>query len=384
MRALNVTEKFMCQQMTLLASGMGVPPTGEGKDGGGASFQDMIEKVNEKVESGKETPEKPEEKNEPQDVQEDKAPAEGKDEEELKAENLTANPNAASYIDLFRPEITPVEEEAAPVVVEAAVEVSPEEPEAAVELPETVETAETAEPVQEMPEAPKAEFQQVLAETPKQEAEAPVEQDVQPVETEQPVEVVEAKEETPEVEVEVRNEDDSDEPKAEAAEVETPVFHDVKAAPVKVGETYESVDTQEPEMDEKLANTIQQALQNGSERVEIRLTPENLGTLTIEMTKDVNGALQVVLHAANSRAAGLLSQHMDGLHAALQSYSQEPVQIEVQRGEESQQQNLQQQADPDGRGQNRQQRERHEEEHNAGGDFLQKMRLGLFGSDDTL
>lgn len=300
------------------------------------------------------------------------------------AENLTANPNAASYMDLFRPEITPVEEEAAPVVAEAAVEVSAEEPEAAVELPETVETAETAEPVQEMPEAPKAEFQQVLAETPKQEAEAPVEQDVQPVETEQPVEVVEAKEEAPEVEVEVRSEDDSDEPKAEAAEVETPVFHDVKAAPVKVGETYESVDTQEPEMDEKLANTIQQALQNGSERVEIRLTPENLGTLTIEMTKDVNGALQVVLHAANSRTAGLLSQHMDGLHAALQSYSQEPVQIEVQRGEESQQQNLQQQADPDGRGQNRQQRERHEEEHNAGGDFLQKMRLGLFGSDDTL
>ena len=54
----------MCQQMTLLASGMGLPPTGEGKDGGEASFQDMIEKVNEKVESGKETPEKPVEKQE--------------------------------------------------------------------------------------------------------------------------------------------------------------------------------------------------------------------------------------------------------------------------------------------------------------------------------
>ena len=135
-------------------------------------------------------------------------------------------------------------------------------------------------------------------------------------------------------------------------------------------------------MDEKLANTIQQALQNGSERVEIRLTPENLGTLTIEMTKDVNGALQVVLHAANSRTAGLLSQHMDGLHAALQSYSQEPVQIEVHRGEESQQQNLHQQADPDGRNQQQQQQQQRQQESEHSGDFVQRLRLGLFGLDD--
>ena len=117
--------------------------------------------------------------------------------------------------------------------------------------------------------------------------------------------------------------------------------------------------------------------------MEIRLTPQNLGALTIEMTKDANGALQVVLHAANSRTAGLLDQHLNGLHAALQNYSQEPVQIEVQRGEESQQQHFQQQADPDGRGRQRQQRQETQEE-TSHGDFLQKLRLGLFGEGDIL
>jgi flagellar hook-length control protein FliK len=370
----------MCQQMTLLASGMGLPPTGEGKDGGEASFQDMIEKVNEKVESGKETPEKPVEKQET--AEQEKAPASPKEEEELKAENLTVNPNAAGLVDLFRPEITPVAEEtaAAPVLVEAVVETA-EEPEAAVELPVMDAGAETAETV-ELPEEPQAGFQETLEKAPQQQAEAPVEQKAE-VETKQTVETEEVREELPEVKTEVRVQEDGDEPKAEAAEVEEPLFHDVKAAPVKVGESYETVDTQEPDMDEKLADAIRQAAQNGSERVEIRLTPQNLGALTIEMAKDASGALQVVIHASSSKAAGLLHQHLDGLHAALQSYSQEPVQIEVHRGEESQQQNLHQQADPDGRGRQQQNQQQEREEHDSG-DFLQKLRLGLVGASENL
>jgi flagellar hook-length control protein FliK len=114
--------------------------------------------------------------------------------------------------------------------------------------------------------------------------------------------------------------------------------------------------------------------------VEIRLAPQNLGSLTIEMAKDANGALQVVLHASNAKAAGVLNQHLDGLQAALRGYSQEEVRIEVQRSDESQQQNFRQ-ADPDGRGnQQRQQQERREEEH-TGDAFMQKLRLGLFGAD---
>ena len=136
-------------------------------------------------------------------------------------------------------------------------------------------------------------------------------------------------------------------------------------------------------MENQLADVIRGAAQTGTERIQIHLAPQNLGSLVIEMTKDANGALQVVLHTSNAKAAGVLNQHLDGLHNALQSYGQEEVRVEVQRGQESQEQHFKQ-ADPDGRGQHqqRQQQERHEEDSVNGQEFLQKLRLGLFGTDE--
>ena len=186
------------------------------------------------------------------------------------------------------------------------------------------------------------------------------------------------KEDAPEIEVQVETDD---EPKAEAVEAERPVFHETESAPVKVGETYETVDTEKPDMEQKLVDTIQAAAQTGTQRVEIHLAPQNLGSLTIEMTKDANGALQVVLHVSNTKAMGVLNQHLDGLQAALRSYGQEEVRVQVQRNDESQQQHFKQ-ADPDGRGnQQRQQQEERHEEH-TGDAFMQKLRLGLFGTEE--
>lgn len=386
-KSLNVTDRYMLQQMQQLAANMtALPQTGGSRDTTeGTSFQDMIEKASEKTEpkSG-EANEKTVEKKDPQSPEKEKAPAEKDQEEELKAENVTANPAVAAYVDLFRPEIAPAAEETAgePVLMaEAPVEMEAE-PEMAVDLP-VMETAETVESAEVPEEIPGEGFHQTLEKTAEPVEEAPVQQrEDQPAEAEQTVETREVREEMPEAEVEtVRPEEDTDEPKAEAVETQEPVFHDAKAATVKVGETYETVDTQAPDVEEKLANTIQQAVQSGAERVEIRLTPENLGALTIEMTKDVSGVLQVVLHASNSRAAGLLNQHISGLHAALQNYSQEPVQIEVQRGEESQQQSLHQQTDPDGRGQRQQHQQQETRKEENQGDFLQKLRLGLFDGE---
>ena len=182
--------------------------------------------------------------------------------------------------------------------------------------------------------------------------------------------------------MEVRADNGEDAPE-EAPVGEQPVFHETRAVPVKVGERYEAVDTQKPEMDNQLADAIRSAAQAGTERIQIRLAPQNLGSLVIEMTKDANGALQVVLHTSNARAAGVLNQHLDGLHTALQNYGQEEVHVEVQRGQESQEQHFKQ-ADPDGRGQqqSRQQQERREETPENGQEFLQKLRLGLFGTDE--
>lgn len=161
-----------------------------------------------------------------------------------------------------------------------------------------------------------------------------------------------------------------------------PLFKDVKAAPVKVGENFQ-LDTEQPDMEAKLADAVRFAAQQGLRQIEIKLSPENLGNLTVKLTQAADGTLQVVLHTANAKAANLLSQHLDGLNAALQGYNQSgEVRVEVRHNEDSQQaqQQQQQQADPNGHNRQSQQQQRREEERHSG-DFLQKLRLGLFEQD---
>lgn len=188
----------------------------------------------------------------------------------------------------------------------------------------------------------------------------------------------------PAMEVTVKTDDEEDfNLGAEVMTARQPLFRDVEAAPVKVGENFQ-LDTQDAGMDANLADTIQFAAQQGLQQVEIKLSPENLGSLTIKLTQAADGTLQVVLHAANQRAANLLNQHLDGLNAALQGHGQSSeVRVEVQRGGDSQQaQQQQQQADPNGHNQQQQQQRRQESEHS--GDFVQRLRLGLFEAEETL
>ena len=161
---------------------------------------------------------------------------------------------------------------------------------------------------------------------------------------------------------------------------EAPLFRDAERAPVKVGEP-EKLDTQQPDMEAQLAQKIQQAVQQGAQRVEIRLTPENLGELTIQMTRNTDGSLQVVLHTATEKALSLLSQHAEQMTVLLQGGGQQ-VQLEVRQNDESQQaqqqnQQNQQQADADGHNQNQQRQPKHQEQHRNSQDFMQQMRLGL-------
>ena len=169
-------------------------------------------------------------------------------------------------------------------------------------------------------------------------------------------------------------------PDGESALSQQPVFHRVESAPVKVGESYQ-VDTQAPDLEQSLAQAIRQGVDTGAQQVEIRLAPEHLGAMTIRLSQNGDGTLQVMLHTENSRAAGVLSQHLDGLQQALAGLGHGPVQVEVQRGQESQQPEQQpyQQTNPDGRGQQQQgQRQQPRQEHVAAGeDFLHRLRLGL-------
>ena len=137
-------------------------------------------------------------------------------------------------------------------------------------------------------------------------------------------------------------------------------------------------------MDANLADAIRYAAQQGLRQIEIKLSPENLGELTIKLTQASDGTLQVVLHTANAKAASLLTQHLDGLNTALQGYGQTQVQVEVQRNENSQQAEQQfQQADPDGHNR-QQQQQQHQKESEHSQDFIQRLRLGLYGLEDTI
>lgn len=386
-------ENALLRQMQKMAASLTAMQGAVNKDKGNqaaVSFQEMMQQSGGKVSAkqpSKDAPaEKPVKGQEEESLEEGKLPVE-KPEEELKPENLAGNPNAV-VMDLFRPEIVEsgVEQAAAPVltaipeetVQETAMEVDAQAP----GMETTVDTGVGAEV--SMEQQPK-DFGQAMEEAPAQETvqqqPAQVQEGSAPEQSVERADKPELADDT--VEVRVDSGEDGGEIPDEAPGAEQPVFHETQSVPVKVGERYETVDTQKPEMDNQLADVIRGAAQTGAERIEIHLAPQNLGSLVIEMTKDANGALQVVLHTSNARAAGVLNQHLDGLHTALQGYGQEEVHVEVQRGQESQEQHFKQ-ADPDGRGQHqhRQQQERQEEASANGQEFLQKLRLGLFGDDE--
>lgn len=396
---MNVAENYMLRQMQQMASNMsGMPKTG----GSGSkkdqtdSFQDMLDQtgkdtaVTDKENTSVGSQNGQDKKEEP--VQDAKGEAAGKpagttEKEPGKVQELHGDPNAmASVMDLFRPEIVDVSEAetaavAAPVEAvgqeTGAVETAVEEVVPEIQMAVTQAPEEKA-PVQELPQEAQAAPEEV-----------PETEDVQPVVEAPKAEAVEAAPEKPQaveeakpeaVEVSGDTAGEAEKPREDAAQVNQPVFQKVDTAPMKVGESYKTVDTEEPQMEEKLADTVREAVQAGAERVEIQLSPANLGRITIEMTRSVEGMLEVVIHAATTKAAGLLNQHLDGLHAALQNYGQETVRVEVQRGQEAQEQHLFQHADPDGRGRQQgreEQRQQRQEEEHSSGDFLQKLRLGL-------
>ncbi len=384
-------ENALLRQMQKMAACLGAMQGAVNKDKGNqaaVSFQEMMQQSGGKVSSkqpAKDAPAEKPVKGEEENLEEGRLPVE-KQEEELKPENLAGNPNAV-VMELFRPEIVEGagEQTAEPIlaaipeetVQETAMDLEGQSP----ELETGVDAGVGAEV--SMEQQPR-DFGQAMEEAPVQQETAQPVQVRQEDAPEQAVEEVDKPDDLPDtVEVKVENLEEGEETSGESAAAGQAVFHETESVPVKVGERYETVDTQKPEMENQLADVIRGAAQTGTERIQIHLAPQNLGSLVIEMTKDANGALQVVLHTSNAKAAGVLNQHLDGLHNALQSYGQEEVRVEVQRGQESQEQHFKQ-ADPDGRGQHqqRQQQERHEEDSVNGQEFLQKLRLGLFGTDE--
>lgn len=181
----------------------------------------------------------------------------------------------------------------------------------------------------------------------------------------------------PQVEPQVQQEE-TGEIKVEYGEAKPePVFHDVKAAPIKVSDTAQVRETEDtPDVDRQLDNRLTQALLQGETRVELQLTPEHLGAVKVEITRTAEGTVHVSLSAQNGQTRSLLEKHASDLQNTLGARTQGQVRVEVNKQEESQRRDENPYEGHNGQGQ-RQQEHRRQRQTHSGEDFLQQLRLGL-------
>lgn len=159
------------------------------------------------------------------------------------------------------------------------------------------------------------------------------------------------------------------------------LFHDVKAAPVKVGEVYQDPET-EASVAKQVDTGLAQALEKGDSTVRIQLNPEHLGSVTVEITHSAEGIIHVALNAHSSETRSLLERHAGELQNLVASRTQQEVEVNVQRQQESQQGQNQNYDGHNGHAQDGQERRRQQHQEQDGSqDFIQQLRLGLIGSD---
>lgn len=160
---------------------------------------------------------------------------------------------------------------------------------------------------------------------------------------------------------------------------EQPLFRQVESTPVKVGDAA-PLDTTAEDFDAQAAKTIAQALEKGSQKVELKLSPANLGSVTVELTRTAEGVIHVVLTAEREQAMKLLADHAGQLGNLLQNTTTADVRVEVPQNQQGRQAWQE--------GQNSQQQGQHQQQHQQNGQqeqdsFLQQLRLGLIGLDES-
>lgn len=178
-------------------------------------------------------------------------------------------------------------------------------------------------------------------------------------------------------------EEEPDQPEVlEADSAPKPLFHEVEAAPIKVGEAFDAQPDEAADVDAQISSQMNQAIANGQSRLEVQLTPENLGKVTIEITYSKSGVVESVLMSAErSETRELLSKHTLGLQSVLGRFGEGTVQVEVQRQEESQQgQNHSYDGHSGNQAYQQEQQNRRRHSQNSQ-DFLHQLRLGLIPAD---
>jgi len=371
----------MEQLYNAMMAAVQLPQTAPAAQKGDAAQKDGFQKLLEQKADTK-TPPRQEKADEPQEprsaqsgettdqsqevqtVQED--PEELEKQMALAAMAILQNPVVPVEQTVLTPEVQveAVVDEAAPVAAENVLT-----PETQSLVPETEKTVEI--PVE-------GTESQVTGQAPTEELPQTIEPAKAPQKTEE--RTVEVKVETGRPAEETGDTDEDTPELQDAGAEETPVFEEVEAVPVKVGEAPKAEKAEQPEqpMEKQITPRLAEALQNGETHVEIQLTPENLGKVTVEMTLSKDGGLVVQLHAENRETQSLLSKNSSGLEALLGRETQQEVRVEVPRQEESQRQDLYEQQQ-----EHHQQRrqEEHRRQETSSEDFLQQLRLGLIPLD---
>ena len=148
----------------------------------------------------------------------------------------------------------------------------------------------------------------------------------------------------------------------------------VQAEVLPAAEDGGTLDATEPDFAPRLAKAITEAEQEGARHVELKLAPEHLGKLSVELTQGKDGVLHIVFHAENEQAMKLLQEHSATLVSMLHGSHSGEIQVEVprpQQGEQPWQQPEQQPGQQHGRNP--------QEQRQSTEDFLQQLRLGLLG-----
>lgn len=161
---------------------------------------------------------------------------------------------------------------------------------------------------------------------------------------------------------------------------ETTVFRQTETTPIKVGEATATPKAPEAQnVQNQVAESLGKAVESGERKVQVQLSPEHLGKITIELTQQQDGSLRVVLQAENPHTRLLLEKDMSGLQQLLGRTTQQEVQVEVPRNQEGQQhQDLTEQEQQE---QQRRQQEQREEKQSME-DFMNQLRLGLVSEEE--
>ena len=132
------------------------------------------------------------------------------------------------------------------------------------------------------------------------------------------------------------------------------------------------------ELDAKLSEQILSQIRTGKNNLELQLEPHNLGKILLKVSYEEN-QVNVSIVCSESKTLKLLSHSAAEIGSILEANVERPFQVVVEKQEADYLQNQQQQKQDGGQEQQHQQQQKQADDNAE--DFIQKLRLGFFGTD---